>query len=101
MTPSKLNVLAYYYPKRCADDAHLMTNGCDYDPYQRTIALWDYPLGELVRVSYKNRSVVCEVTDSPTEPDFECQMSWAAYRCLVDASVKSIRVEIEKYEPKS
>ncbi len=41
----------------------LMANGKPFVPEAWTCATWDFPLGSLVKASYKGREVIMEVTD--------------------------------------
>jgi rare lipoprotein A len=80
-----------------------MANGRRFNPDALTAASWNYPLGSRVRVAYRKKSVVVEVTDRGGARAFlqfgkVVDLSHAAFERLEKPSVGSIRVRITREE---
>ena len=92
---------ATWYGER--ERGKLMANGRRFNPDGLTAASWNYPLGSRLRVGYKKKSVVVEVTDRGGARAFlqfgkVVDLSHAAFERLERPSVGSIRVRIARVE---
>jgi rare lipoprotein A len=92
---------ATWYGER--ERGKLMANGRRFNPDALTAASWNYPLGSKVRVAYKKKSVVVEVTDrGGARAVFQfgkvVDLSHGAFERLESPSVGSIRVRITRQE---
>lgn len=81
----------------------LMANGLPFNPDALTAASWNYPLGSRLKVAYKNRNVIVEVTDRGGVRSFMqfgkvVDLSHAAFERLEKPAVGSIRVSIARVE---
>jgi hypothetical protein len=92
---------ATWYGER--ERGNSMANGRRFNPDALTAASWNYPLGSKVRVAYKKKSVVVEVTDrggarAVLQFGKVVDLSHAAFERLERPSVGSIRVRITREE---
>lgn len=79
----------------------LMANGRRFNPEALTAASWDYPLGAKLKVTYRGKSVVVEVTDRGGARAFMqfgkvVDLTHAAFARLEKPAVGTIRVSIRR-----
>ncbi len=75
-----------------------MANGKPFNPNAMTCATWKYQLGERLRVTYGNRSVVVTGTDrGPAKRlNRDIDLSMAAFRKLAPLEAGLLNVRIER-----
>jgi rare lipoprotein A len=92
---------ATWYGER--ERGKLMANGRPFNPDALTAASWNYPLGSKLKLVYRRKSVVVEVTDRGGARAFMqfgkvVDLSHAAFARLEKPSVGTIRVRIYTVE---
>ena len=90
---------ATWYGER--ERGRLMANGRPFNPDELTAASWNYPLGSRLKVVYRSKSVVVEVTDRGGKRAFMqlgkvVDLSHAAFEKLEKPAVGSIRIHITR-----
>jgi rare lipoprotein A len=78
---------------------HLMANGKPFNPNKLTCASWNYPLGTVLKVQHKKRTVVVSVTDRGPAKRLNRQidLSQAAFAKLAPLSLGLIQVSMEPF----
>ena len=84
-----------------AERGKLMANGRPFNPDALTCASWDYPLGSRLRIVYREKSVVVEVTDRGGARAFMqfgkvIDLTHAAFAKLEKPSVGTVRIRITR-----
>jgi rare lipoprotein A len=92
---------ATWYGER--ERGKLMANGRPFNPDALTAASWNYPLGTKLKLEYRNKSLVVEVTDRGGARAFMqfgkvVDLSHAAFAKLERPAVGTIRVKIKRVE---